>query len=226
LIIKLKDLEEIQRKRKNPVRLDIQLNDEQKRAKAKVLEHDIAIITGKAASGKSLLSAAIAMDMFLNNGYEKIIIARPYVVDESFGFTPGDVDDKFSGLIAALIENFERVYGSNESKKAKLKKYIEDKDIEMVPIGFMKGRTFTNSIVIIEEAEDVTPHQMMLILTRLGIGSKMLINGDLNQKSVKGKSGLFNLFNAEPNIERMCHVSLTANHRASIVTDILEYFEE
>ena len=223
----MQDLEtEIQKKRKNPVRLDISLNDEQKESKRIILEHDISIITGKAGTGKSLLSASIAMDMFLNNGYEKIVIARPYVVDESFGFTPGDVDDKFAGLIAALMENFERIYGSNAAKKAKLRKYIEDKDIEMVPIGYMKGRTFTNSIVVIEEAEDVTPKQMKLILTRLGLGSIMLINGDVLQTSIKGVSGLQRLFEAEPNISRMCHVNLTKNHRASIVEDVLKYFEE
>ena len=214
-----------QKKRKNPVRLDVQLNDEQKQAKAKILEHDISIITGPAGTGKSLLSAAIALDQFLNNGYEKIIIARPYVVDESFGYTPGDVGDKFEGLMAALMENFKRVYGNNQSKARKLREYIEEGKIEMVPIGFMKGRTFMNSIIIIEEAEDVTPRQMKLILTRLGLGSKMLINGDVAQTSVKGTSGLHNLFNAEPNIDRMCHVSLTENHRASIVKDILTYFE-
>jgi len=218
-------MEDEKKKRKNPIRLDIQLNEEQKAAKAKILEHDISIITGAAGTGKSLLSAAIAIDQFLNNGYDKIIIARPYVVDESFGFVPGDVKDKFEGLMAALMENFKRVYGSNQPKFRKLKEYIENGQIEMVPIGFMKGRTFMNSMIIIEEAEDVTPKQMKLILTRLGLGSKMLINGDVNQTSVKGTSGLYNLFNAEPNIERMCHVVLTENHRASIVKDILEFFE-
>lgn len=213
------------KKRKNPVRLDIQLNDEQKLAKSTILDHDISIITGLAGTGKSLLSAAIALDQLLNNGYDKIIIARPYVVDESFGFTPGDVKDKFEGLMAALMENFKRVYGSNQTKMRKLRDYIEDGKIEMVPIGFMKGRTFVNSIIIIEEAEDVTPKQMKLILTRLGLNSKMLINGDVNQTSVKGVSGMYNLFNAEPNIERMCHVSLETNHRASIVKDVLQYFE-
>lgn len=217
---------ELQKKKKNPVRMDITLNDEQKLAKTIILDHDISIITGKAGTGKSLLSAAIAMDMFLNNGYDKVVIARPYVVDESFGFTPGDVDDKFAGLIAALMENFERVYGSNTAKKAKLKKYIEEKKIEMVPIGYMKGRTFTNSIIIIEEAEDITPKQMKLILTRLGLGSVMLINGDVAQTSIRGVSGLQKLFEAEPNIDRMCHVNLTKNHRASIVDDVLKYFDE
>ena len=213
------------KRRKNPVKLDIQLNEEQKEAKALILDHDISIITGPAGTGKSLLSAAIAFDQLLNNGYDKIIITRPYVIDESFGHVPGDVGDKFAGIMAALVENFKRIYGSNLTKLKKLDEYFEHGHIEMVPIGYMKGRTFVNSMIIVEEAEDVTPKQMKLILTRLGIDSKMLINGDVAQQSVKGTSGLFNLFKAEPNIERMCHVSLTTNHRASIVKDILEYFE-
>jgi phosphate starvation-inducible PhoH-like protein len=217
--------EEGRKKKKNPVRLDIQLNDEQKEAKRIMLDHDISIITGLAGTGKSLLSAAVAFDQLLNNGYDKIIIARPYVIDESFGHVPGDIGDKFAGIMAALVENFKRVYGSNQTKLRKLTEYFDEGKIEHVPIGYMKGRTFTNSIIIIEEAEDVTPKQMKLILTRLGIKSKMFINGDLNQTSVKGNSGMQNLFNAEPNIERMCHITLTENHRASIVKDILQYFE-
>ena len=215
----------MQKKRKNPVKLDIQLNEEQKEAKALILTKDISIITGAAGTGKSLLSAAIAFDQLINNGYDKIIIARPYVIDESFGHVPGDTGDKFAGIMAALVENFKRVYGNNATKLKKLNEYFEEGRIQHVPIGYMKGRTFTKSIVIIEEAEDVTPRQMKLILTRLGIGSKMLINGDVVQQSVKGVSGLYNLFKAEPHIDRMCHVALTVNHRASIVEDILEYFE-
>ena len=218
-------MEEIQKKRKNPVRLDIKLNDEQKLAKAVILQHDISIITGKAGTGKSLLSAAIAMDMFLNNGYEKIYIVRPHVLEEAIGFIPGDINEKFAPLLAAIHENFKKVYGSNTQKLKKLESYIENNDIELVTLAYLKGRTFLNSVILVEEAEDLTPKQMKLILTRLGLNSIMLINGDVAQSSVKGTSGLHNLFNAEPNIPRMCHVNLVENHRASIVQDILKYFE-
>jgi len=214
------------KKRKNPIGLDVQLNDEQKESKAEIMQKDISIVTGKAGTGKSLLCAHTAMDLFLNHGYVKIIIARPYVIDEDWGHVPGDVNEKFAGIMAAIYENFKRVYGRTADKKKKLEKYFEDNDIELIPIGYMKGRTFMDSVILIEEAEDVTPKQMKLILTRLGKGSKILINGDLAQTSVKGKSGLENLFRAEPNIERMCHVSLETNHRASVVKDVLKYFEE
>ena len=218
--------QQYRKERKNKITLDIHLNEEQKEAKAELFNHDIAIVTGKAGTGKSLLCAHTAMDLFLNHGYNKIIIARPYVLDEDWGHVPGDKDEKFAGIMAAIYENFGRVYGKTADKKKKLEKYMEDKDIELVPIAYMKGRTFMDSIILIEEAEDVTPKQMKLILTRLGKGSKILINGDLAQTSVKGRSGLENLFQAEPNIERMCHVSLETNHRASIVKDVLKYFEE
>ena len=218
--------EVFRKKRKSPVGLDIQLNEEQKEAKSTILQHDVSIITGKAGTGKSLLCAHTSMDLFLNHGYKKIIIARPYVIDEDWGHVPGDIKEKFAGIMAAIYENFQRVYGKTADKKKKLEKYLEDLDIELVPIGYMKGRTFMDSVILIEEAEDVTPKQMKLILTRLGKGSKILINGDLAQTSVKGRSGLENLFRAEPHIERMCHVSLETNHRASIVSDILKYFEE
>lgn len=218
-------MEEI-KKRKNPVRLDIKLNDEQKLAKAEILNHDISIITGQAGTGKSILSAAIAMDMFLNNGFEKIYIIRPHVLEESIGFIPGDTNEKFAPLLAAIHENFKKVYGNNAQKLNKLQSYMENGDIELVTIAYLKGRTFSDSIILVEEAEDVTPKQMKLILTRLGLNSIMIINGDVAQTSVKGSSGMHNLFNAEPNIGRMCHVNLTENHRASIVSDILKYFDE
>jgi len=214
------------KKRKNPVRLDIKLNDEQKLAKAEILNHDIAIITGKAGTGKSLLSAAIAMDMFLNNGYEKIYIIRPHVLEESIGFIPGDVNEKFAPLLAAIHDNFKKVYGNNVTKLNKLNEYMEKGDIELVALAYLKGRTFTNSVILVEEAEDLTPKQMKLVLTRMGLGSIMLINGDIAQSSVKGTSGLHNLFIANEHIDRMCHINLIENHRASIVSDILKYFEE
>lgn len=219
-------MEQYRKERKNKISLDITLNEEQKQGKAEILQHDVSIITGKAGTGKSLLCAHTAMDLFLNHGYSKIIIARPYVIDEDWGHVPGEVKDKFAGIMSAIYENFKRVYGKTPDKRKKLEKYMEDLDIELVPIGYMKGRTFMDSVILIEEAEDVTPKQMKLVLTRLGKGSKILINGDLAQTSVKGKSGLENLFRAEPNIERMCHVSLETNHRASVVKDILKYFEE
>ena len=226
-ILKLSIMEQQYRKeRKNKITLDIHLNEEQKEAKGDLLIHDVSIVTGKAGTGKSLLCAHTAMDLFLNHGYTKIIIARPYVIDEDWGHVPGDVKEKFAGIMAAIYENFQRVYGKTADKKKKLEKYFDDGDIQLVPIGYMKGRTFMDSVILIEESEDVTPPQMKLILTRLGKGSKILINGDLAQTSVKGRSGLENLFRAEPNIERMCHVSLETNHRASIVKDILKYFEE
>ena len=220
------DQEVFRKKRKNPVGLDVNLNEEQKEAKNIILQHDVSIVTGKAGTGKSLLTVAIAMDLFLNHGYKQIILARPYVIDEDFGFIPGDVKEKFAGIMAPVMANFKKVYGSNTAKKGKLEKYIEEEDIILIPIGHMKGATYMDSIILIEEAEDVTPKQMKLVLTRLGKGSKILINGDLAQTSVKGKSGLENLFRAEPNIERMCHVSLETNHRSNIVGDILLYFEE
>jgi len=217
---------EYRKVKKNKTKLSVTLNEEQKEGKTRIFDHDVVIVTGKAGTGKSLLCAHAAMDLFINHGYNQIIIARPYVIDEDWGHVPGDVKEKFAGIMAAIYENFQRVYGGTADKKNKLIKYMDEGQIQLVPIGYMKGRTFMDSIIIIEEAEDVTPKQMKLILTRLGKGSKILINGDPAQQSVKGDSGLENLFRAEPNIERMCHVSLSTNHRASIVKDILKFFEE
>jgi len=103
---------------------DIELNEQFKKA-LQVMEETSknVFITGKAGTGKSLLSVAVAMDLFLNNGYEKIYIIRPHVLEEAIGFIPGDVGDKFAPLLAAIRENFKKVYGGNESKNKKLNEY-------------------------------------------------------------------------------------------------------
>ena len=216
------------KKKKNPTKFDIQLNEEQKEAKAAYLEHDIIIITGPAGTGKTLLATNLALDSLINTygprAYEKIIILRPVVYpDEDLGFLPGDKDAKMGPLMRPVIENFRKLM-QKPSKRAALDRYVDEETIEILPIAYSKGITYTDSIVIIDEAEDITKSQMRLLLTRLGKNSKIIITGDMVQQDLKGESGLTPAMIAAEHIDRMVHVKLTKNHRASIVSDILKYF--
>jgi len=221
-------IDEFKKQRKNPTKFDVQLNEEQKEAKATYMEHDIVIITGPAGTGKTLLATNLALDSLINTygprAYEKIIILRPVVYpDEDLGFLPGDKDAKMGPLMRPVVENFRKLM-QKPSKRAALEKYIEEETIEILPIAYSKGITYTDSIVIIDEAEDITKPQMRLLLTRLGKNSKIIITGDLVQQDLKAASGLEPAMIAAEHIERMAHVKLTKNHRANIVKDILKYF--
>ena len=147
------------RKPKGPIRFNIQLNEEQKRAKEQILYNTVTVLKGKAGSGKSLLAANIALDLLFSREIEKIIITRPTVVaGQDIGFLPGDVNEKLAPFTAPVYENMHRLYN-----KEKIEKCIADGEIEIVPVSFMRGRNFTNCLVVIDEAQNLTDTQMELL---------------------------------------------------------------
>jgi phosphate starvation-inducible PhoH-like protein len=223
-------MEEFNKRRKNPTSFDIHLNEEQKEVKRQIMEKDISILTGKAGTGKTLVGCNVALDLLINsygNGsYEKIVILRPAVTaGEEIGFLKGSKDEKMQPFMRPIIDNFRRLM-KTPSKAKHLQKLIDENTIEIIPIAFSKGITYTNTIVLVDEAEDITTKQMKLILTRLGIKSKMIITGDIGQTDITEKSGLVPLLIASEHIERMIHCKLEQNHRATIVADILKYYDK
>jgi phosphate starvation-inducible PhoH-like protein len=222
-------MEEFSKKRKNPTSFDIHLNEEQKEVKRQIMEKDISVILGKAGTGKTLTACDIALDLLINtygkDSYEKIVILRPVVTaEEEIGFLKGGKDEKMEPFMRPIMDNFRRLMRT-PSRAKNLQKLVDENTIEIIPIAFSKGITYTNTIVLVDEAEDITPKQMKLILTRLGIGSKMIITGDINQQDLKGRSGLEPLLIASEHIERMIVCKLENNHRAPIVTDVLKYYD-
>ena len=138
------------RKPKGPIKFNIQLNEEQKRAKELILTSTITVLRGKAGSGKSLLAANIALDLLFKKDIEKIIITRPTVVaGEDIGYLPGDVNEKLAPFTAPVYENMHRLYN-----KEKIEKCIVEGEIEIVPVSFMRGRNFTNCLVVVDEAQN------------------------------------------------------------------------
>jgi phosphate starvation-inducible protein PhoH and related proteins len=171
------------RKPKGPIKFNIQLNEEQKRAKEQILYNTVTVLKGKAGSGKSLLAANIALDLLFSREIEKIIITRPTVVaGQDIGFLPGDVNEKLAPFTAPVYENMHRLYN-----KEKIEKCIADGEIEIVPVSFMRGRNFTNCLVVIDEAQNLTDTQMELLLTRICHGSKMVFCGDGAQIDLKDR---------------------------------------
>jgi len=208
---------------KNPIKFKIQLNEEQKVAKEEILNNTLTMLAGRAGSGKTLLACQIALDGLLRRHYEKIIITRPTVSKEEIGFLPGDLREKMDPWIQPIYQNMYALYD-----KEKIEKLIEDGKIEIVPLAFMRGRTFLDSCIIVDEAQNVTHEQMEMIATRIGLRSKMIICGDDHQVDLKTKrdSGFRFLYTAARKVKNMTSITLMQNHRDPIVDSLIEIYEE
>jgi phosphate starvation-inducible PhoH-like protein len=211
------------RKPKGPIKFNISLNEEQKVAKAKILDNTITILRGKAGSGKSLLAANVALDLLFSKEIEKIIITRPTVVaGQDIGFLPGDVNEKLAPFTAPVYENMHRLYS-----KEKIEKCIAEGEIEIVPVSFMRGRNFTNCLVVVDEAQNLTDNQTELLLTRICDGSKMIFCGDNAQIDLKDRktSGFDVVCKHMKDVTGFNVVTLEKNHRHPIVDEILEVYK-
>ena len=212
-----------QRRPKNPIKFQITLNEEQKEDKSKILENTLTLLAGKAGSGKTLLACQIALDKLFMREAEKVIITRPTVSKEEIGFLPGDLREKMDPWVQPIYQNMFMLYD-----KEKIEKLIEEGKIEIVPLSFMRGRTFLDSVIIVDEAQNVTHEQMEMIVTRIGLRSKMIICGDDGQVDLKSRrdSGFKFLYAAARKVKNMVGITLTQNHRDPIVDDLIELYEE
>jgi len=211
------------RRIKNPIKFQLQLNEEQKNAKELILNNTVAVLGGKAGSGKTLLACQVALDGLFRGIYEKIIITRPTVSKEEIGFLPGDLREKMDPWVQPIFQNFFLLYG-----KERMDKYLDNDCIEIVPVSFMRGRTFLDSIIIVDEAQNVTHEQMEMIVTRVGLRSKMIVCGDDGQIDLRSKqeSGFKFLYKASKKIKNMVALTLLENHRDPIVDDLIDIYEE
>jgi phosphate starvation-inducible PhoH-like protein len=208
---------------KNKIQFQLPLNEEQKNIKSKALQDTISVFLGKAGSGKTLLATQIALECLFYREVDKIIITRPTVSNEDLGFLPGNIKEKMDPWLAPIHANMFMLYS-----KEKIEKLISEDKIEIAPISFLRGRTFVNACVIVDESQNVTKAQMEMILSRLGINSKMMLTGDSAQIDLKNKkdSGLPHLYDMKDKINGLGVYELKTNHRHPIVDDILSYFDE
>ena len=212
------------RKPKTPVKFDIQLNEEQKLAKDTILNNTITVLKGRAGSGKSLLAAQVALDLLYNKSVEKIIITRPTITaGESIGYLPGTLDAKLAPFTAPVYDNMYRL-----SPKEKIEKLVSEGLIEILPFAFMRGRNFTNCLVIADEGQNITHTQMQLLLGRICLGSKMIICGDADQIDLPNKkdSGFDWICKHLDTVNGFAVEDLKTNHRHPIVSPILDIYHK
>jgi phosphate starvation-inducible PhoH-like protein len=211
------------RKPKNPITFKITLNEEQKAAKQLILESPVTLLKGMAGSGKTLVACQVALDMVFKKDVERIIITRPTVAKEEIGFLPGDLKEKMDPWLAPIYANLYMLYD-----KEKVDKLIKDNVIEIVPFAFMRGRTFPNSFVIVDECQNITHGQTEMILGRLGKGGKMVFCGDITQTDLKTRkdSGIGFFTRLEENIKGVSVFTLKTNHRHEIVEPILKLYSD
>jgi phosphate starvation-inducible PhoH-like protein len=217
------DVFKAKRKPKGPIKFKLTLNEEQKEAKKIILENPVVLLKGMAGSGKTLLACQIALDLYFQKEIEKIVITRPTVAKEDIGFLPGDLKEKMDPWLAPIYSNLYMLYS-----KEKIDQMIKDEELEIVPFAFMRGRTFVNSLVIVDECQNITHSQTELMLGRLGKNSKMIFCGDLSQTDLKNKkdSGIGFFVRLEENIKGVKIITLKNNHRHAIVEKILNVYSE
>tara|TARA_R110002020_G_scaffold82359_7_gene203873 strand:- start:29469 stop:30131 length:663 start_codon:yes stop_codon:yes gene_type:complete len=169
---------------KGNIRFSISLSDEQKLAKQAILHHPYSFVVGKAGSGKTLLACQVALDMFFKRMINKIIITRPTISTEDNGFLPGSEKEKMEPWLVPIRSNMRKVY----NKPLILERMEKNEDIELVSLAHFRGRTFENSVVIVDEFQNLTRSQFRMALGRLGKGSTMIFCGDNQQIDLKDKN--------------------------------------
>ncbi len=140
-------------------------------------DNDLIFAVGPAGSGKTYTAIALAVRALKNREVKKIILCRPAVeAGEKLGFLPGDMKEKIDPYLQPLYDALEDMI-----PPAKLKDYMENKIIQIAPLAFMRGRTLSDAVIILDEAQNTTPQQIKMFLTRLGMNAKMIITGDVTQ---------------------------------------------
>ena len=139
--------------------------------------NDLTFCIGPAGTGKTYLAVAVAVSMLKKKQIRKLVLARPAVeAGERLGFLPGDLQAKVNPYLRPLFDSLEDMMDFSQ-----MRKFIEMDIIEVIPLAFMRGRTLNEVIIICDEAQNTSPSQMLMVLTRLGRGSKMIITGDITQ---------------------------------------------
>jgi phosphate starvation-inducible PhoH-like protein len=187
---------------------------------------DIVVVGGPAGTGKTYLAMQAAIKSLKNGDIERIILTRPAVGvdDEKHGFLPGDINQKMEPWTRPLLDVLREYYNVRE-----IAHMLEEQIVEIAPLAFCRGRNFKNSFVILDEAQNATPSQIKMIMTRIGIGSKIVITGDIEQADRKtADNGLLDLQNrlrkgVIPGLQ-LCNFELKDVQRHKIIEHVLRLY--
>jgi len=189
-------------------------------------KYDLVFAVGPAGTGKTYTAVAIAVRALKNKEVRKIIITRPAVeAGENLGFLPGDLKEKIDPYLRPIYDALDDMIAPE-----KLKLYLESRVIEIAPLAYMRGRTLNNAFILLDEAQNTTPMQMKMFLTRMGPSSKAIITGDKSQIDLpkNQKSGLIDSLNLLKGIKGISFVELDGSDvvRHRLVKDILAAYEK
>lgn len=191
-----------------------------------VKSHDVVFAVGPAGTGKTYIAVALAVRALKNKEIKRIIITRPAVeAGENLGFLPGDLQEKIDPYLRPIYDALDDMIPSE-----KLKYYRENRVIEIAPLAYMRGRTLSNAFILLDEAQNTTPIQIKMFLTRLGQNSKLIINGDRTQIDLKPnqKSGLDDAIEILQKTKGIGFVELDQRDvvRHHIVKDIIKAYDK
>jgi phosphate starvation-inducible PhoH-like protein len=189
-------------------------------------DHDLVFCTGPAGTGKTYLAVAMAVQSLKQEIIRKIVLVRPAVeAGESLGFLPGDLQAKINPYLRPLLDALREMMDYDQ-----IKRYTEQDLIEMIPLAYMRGRTLNEAFCILDEAQNTTVAQMKMFLTRMGLGTKMVVSGDTTQVDLPShtRSGLLDAVHRLEGIEGFAHVALNNKDivRHRLVQEIVRVYEE
>ena len=190
-----------------------------------IAQHDITFGIGPAGTGKTYLAVACAVDALERSAVQRIVLTRPAVeAGEKLGFLPGDLGQKVDPYLRPLYDALYELMGFERVQKA-----FERHALEIAPLAFMRGRTLNNAFVILDEAQNTTPEQMKMFLTRIGFGAKAVVTGDVSQIDLP-KGQLSGLIDAERVLRRvkgisMCHFTSADVVRHPLVARIVDAYD-
>ncbi|MGP1628539.1 MAG: PhoH family protein [Giesbergeria sp.] len=179
---------------------------------ANIATHDISFGIGPAGTGKTYLAVACAVDALERSAVQRIVLTRPAVeAGERLGFLPGDLAQKVDPYLRPLYDALYELMGFEKVQKA-----FERSQLEIAPLAFMRGRTLNNAFIILDEAQNTTPEQMKMFLTRIGFGARAVITGDVTQIDLP-KGSVSGLIEAERVLKRVKGISITRFTSADVV---------